>query len=705
VIKRTWANLTSGSASTVNLLIALLVGLTAIMLLPPDRLPYPRNGVFSDATLAHWPNAHFLRESVWQYGQWPLWRPTEMLGAPFAANPLSKVWYPPQWLVLVPGPSITLALNLLVYAHLIFGALGILAWARTADLSEKAGAFAALSFALTPKVIAHLGAGHLDLVYAMAWAAWLMWAVRRYAHKPALNAGIMLGIVAALTALADMRLAAYGMGAGLVYAVSLRWRAKSLGVAALILVLLTAVYTVPLAAGTSLLTRSTISPDEAGLFSLLPGYLLGTLVANPGGHHEWMTYLGLPALALAFLAIRTRKRDVWVWWGIVGLAGLYALGDHTPLYRGLIRVVPLLTWLRVPSRAFFMVALGIAYLSAYGAQSLLDDGMGHVGRLVGVGLAGMGLFVSTGALVMQQPALGGMGLALLGTGAGLLLAVRWPGWAVFALGGVLFVSLVALDVTLVEGRREADAFRADIPPRLSNAQGTPVRFYSPSFSILPHEAERAGILTLHGVNPYQLAQSAAIIDRAAGVTGEGYSITAPRLSGEGDPSSALREAQPNVELLATLSVQQVVSEFPIEADGLRQIETTPYIYEVDGARSLAYLVAFEGADSLGSLVPTAGRANMETLTPNKVVVEVDSPNQALLVITQAWTPAWIARVDSRPVAIMGTSATTIGVPVSSGQHRVELVYRPTPDFVGSAISSVTALALAAWGLVRWRKAR
>ena len=681
--------------------------LSIVAFLPPGRLPYPPGSRFSDATLAHWPNAFFLRRSVWHFGQWPFWRPTEMLGAPFAANPLSKVWYPPQWLVLLPGLPVTLALNLLVYAHLVLAALGVLAWTRAESLSDPAGAFAALAYAFTPKTIAHLGAGHLDLVYAMAWAPWLLWAVRRGRDKPWLEGGVAFGVLGALLALADVRLGAYALAVGGLYALSLRWRARALGAAAIVFLLLMAVYLVPLLALRASLTRAAITPAEAAQFSLPPGYLLGLLLPNSGGFHELMTYLSLPVLVLAPLALRVRVKTAGVLWVAVLLAVLFALGEHTPLYPALVRVVPPLTWFRVPSRAWFVVALAMTGLSAFGAQALLDGGLGRAGRLAALALAVAGFAIAVGALILGQPPLVWAGLALLGTGGALLLSL-WPGagvrWSLAALGVVLVVSLLALGTTLVEGRREADAF-GPLPDPIG-----PGRVYSPSFTVLPHQAEQGGLLTLHGVNPYQLAWSAEAIDAAAGVTGDGYSITAPRLPPDSeDPATALRDSHPNVGLLAALGVERVVTAYPIDAAGLTllDVDTPPFIYRVDDARLLAYLVeaGTNPTMALDAMPPANGHVEVTMLTPNKVVVKVEASGDALLVLTQAWAPGWRARVGGHAAEVRRVGGVVQGVMVNAGATHVELVYRPVADFVGLAISGGTALLLAAWKLVRWHKSR
>src|SRR4026207_2132684 len=78
-----------------------------------DWLPFFRGETrYSDAVTSHWPNALFLRESILERGQFPVWRETTMAGQPFTANPLNKTAYPLQWLVLLLPP--TLHLNLLI---------------------------------------------------------------------------------------------------------------------------------------------------------------------------------------------------------------------------------------------------------------------------------------------------------------------------------------------------------------------------------------------------------------------------------------------------------------------------------------------------------------------------------------------------------------------------------------------------------------
>ncbi len=172
---------TEGEARASLAFAAILAVILAAFLLgaglDADSLPFPPEAAFSDAVTTHWPNALLLRRAVLDEGALPLWQPGIFSGMPFAANPLSKVWYPPQWLVLLLPPA--LHLNVLTWLHLTLAGLGAWQWGRVTGLARGPAALAGAGYALAPRLVAAVGAGHLDLVYAAAWVPWLLWAVER----------------------------------------------------------------------------------------------------------------------------------------------------------------------------------------------------------------------------------------------------------------------------------------------------------------------------------------------------------------------------------------------------------------------------------------------------------------------------------------------------------------------------------------------
>jgi uncharacterized membrane protein YfhO len=60
---------------------------------------------------------------------------------------------------------------------------------------------------------------------------------------------------------------------------------------------------------------------------------------------------------------------------------------------------------------------------------------------------------------------------------------------------------------------------------------------------------------------------------------------------------------------------------------------------------------------------------------NRVGVTVDATRPAMLVLSQAWSPGWEARIDGHVVPVVRADGLVQGVPVPAGSHRVELAYR------------------------------
>ncbi len=90
---------------------------------------------------------------------------------------------------------------------------------------------------------------------------------------------------------------------------------------------------------------------------------------------------------------------------------------------------------------------------------------------------------------------------------------------------------------------------------------------------------------------------------------------------------------------------------------------------------------------------------------NREVLEVETTGPALLLLTENFYPAWRARVDAEPTPILRADLTFRAVPVPSGKHEVELVYR-SGLFAGSLAISAAAAALAlAVALIPWVRRR
>ncbi len=553
-----------------------------------DGLPFTPGAGFSDAATSHYPAALFLRSSVLERGEFPLWRESFMAGAPFAANPLNKTAYPPQWLGLVLEP--TSLLNLLIVLHLMLAGWGMARWARRMDISPGGAIVSALAYMLAPRLLIGLGAGHLDLLAAMAWWPWLMAAAGDLGARPGWRVAVWTGLMAGLVVLADLRLAFYALPAAGVAFVIGWWRARrpwagvrGAGLAAAICAGLALSLVAPLAGWSLWLNRSSLTAAEAGVFSLTPGQLLAAFTPLPSASLETITYLGMTTVLLAAVgALALRRRERWAALVAVTLVSLWALGANGPLWPLLAGQGGLLAWFRVPARAWSMVVLMAAPLAGLGADRLLRAAVTWTpvrGQAVRrLRLAAFGLLVAStaaGVFLLAIPAARASGLHHLMAGGALgvllllLLAGRLRGRRLLA--GLLLVMTVDSLFgarTWVEWRppsawlepyRELAAFL-----RVDGA----ARIYSPDYRLPQEVVAEAGLRLFGGVDPFQIAGVTSAVRRAGGVTATGYSVVVPPLDEVAATGMMSLIAQPDAALLAEWDVSHVVTGIPLERPGL-----------------------------------------------------------------------------------------------------------------------------------------
>lgn len=701
------------------LLLLLLLILAAIFFWPvwlaPNGFLYRPNSDISDLTVTHWPNALFIRHSLATWGQVPLWRPLILGGAPFAANPLSGLWYPPNLLLLVL--PLSFAFNVLFVLHAAWAGWGGYALARSVGASRAGGLLAAFTVMFTPKAVAHLASGHVGLYCAWAWLPWTLWAARRLAKKGRPGDVATLAVATAMLILADVRLGFYGgLAAAGCWVAQIANRKSHVAsckpqvvaaVGAVLLVgALVAAQMVPLAAVAGRLNRGGLSLEESGIASLPLGYLLGLLVADHGGFQEWMTYLGVVGLLLALVGLALWKgRGRWWWGGLALAAGVYSLGVHTPLYDLLYRILPPLRWLRGPARAWFLVVLSAAVLAAQGLTAL-QKGLPRRrwANLAAAGCAGMLLAGGVGGWTMNLPASVVLA-ALILPATGLLVALRVALRAGNQLRGALFVGLVLIlaladlwivgftlyrvrpaEEVLVEGQ-EAAAWLAEQP--------SPFRVYSPSYSIPQHTGAVYGIEAVDGVDPFQLADYAAFMRAATGVDVPGYSVTVPsypEISEGEDMLLAHREVSPDLELLGHLNVRYMAAAYPMEAEGLTPLgeRGEVYLYRNERALPRAFVRVGDRMDEGVRVVEWA---------PNRIRVEAEGPG--LLVLSEVYDPDWRVQVDGESVAMVRVDGILRGVELEAGRHQVMFAYWPAGLTTGLALTGLGAACVVTLWIVEW----
>jgi hypothetical protein len=708
-----------------SLLRAALFLLPVSLFLPHlGEFAFQPGALYSDVLVSHYPNALFLQRTLREAGTVPLWSPAILSGYPFAANPLSGLAYLPGWAaLLLPLP---LGLNLALALHQVWGGVGMYRFLRAEGLPEAPALLGGLVFEAMPKLYAHVGAGHLSLVYAVAWMPWVLYLERRTSKGRLgwLVPGAGLGALAA----ADVRLAAY---AGLL------WAAYSarlfLGRAAghrhgwawlagrctnlLMAGLAAAPLLLPLAQYTRLTTRGQITVQDNLVLSLPPVQLVGLVVPNIGGAAEWLVYPGAAVMALALfvLAWPPARRRALFWLGLAAAGLVYALGDAVPGLDVVARL-PGLSLLRVPPRALLLSGFGFAVLAAQAVHSLTtgpeqqaERGGAWAKRVIFAAAAFLGLFAAAAWLVVDQPlpriqfTWGAVFFAAGGGLAGLAQSGKVkPGPLTVLLFGACLVDLLGVNgLSLAFRSPEQVRAQGSAAAEYLAAQGPPgsFRVYSPSYSIPQHLAAEYRLELSDGVDPLQLAAYAGFMRSATGVPDSGYSVTLPPFA-TGDPASDNQDYAPDPAELGLLNVLFLAAEFPLQDERLVLVAQfgATRIYRNLAALPRAWVQAPEGAP--GERLHSSFGVTTRT---NQVAARAKGPG--LLVLSEIAYPGWEVSVDGVPAEIETAGGLLRGVRLETGEHQVVFTFRPRLFYLGLALAGLGWCGLLAWALAGRRSRR
>ena len=741
-------------ANALLLMVVLLF--LAPALLQADGLIYPASGPFSDLTITHWPAFAYLRDALVETGALPLWRTSILGGTPFAADPVSGIWYPPNWLSLVL--PLEWFFKLIVGAHLFLGGWAMIRLARSLGVNAIGAMAAGIAYAIAPRVAAHLSVGHITLVEAWPWIPLAVWAVR--SRRGFLASGAALG----LCALADMRVAvfagmvvvAYELTHNTQHGTRIAYGVLRVTGTVLIAAVISAAVWLPAVSLSSETTRASLSPSEAGTFSLPPLYLLGTLIATRD-NIEYVTFVGLTVLVPALIGGRSawktnRRTAVWLI-GSTMIGVLLALGSNTPLYEVWYRL-PGVSLLRVPARAWIVVAFAAALLCGVGVDALAKWPAQAIGKkwklaswMIGLlaGLLGAGGAVM--AFVGGQANAARMGLSLIGLAIFLPLTIvlvitRANGRLSSNRFGAIVLATMAIELVWTGGlyyrvESKAAAFEdgravAEYVCTFSlctdegngytgiRETGEVFRVYSPSYSVPQHVAQAYGLESVDGINPMQLARTVRFMQRASGVGEWGYSVTLPAFEdsqGGEDVRAVLSSVVPDPVLLGVMNVKYVVAHFPIAHPDLveeARIEGA-IVYENRRALPRAWVVGrvdvvvdqSEAIDWLGSHNPIeeavvengeaihlnvdSHEAQIVSREPDRILVSARGPG--LLVLSEVVERDWRASIDGAAATIYPADGVLRGVYLPDGERRVEFVYDPSVVKAGAALSGI--------GLVGW----
>jgi Bacterial membrane protein YfhO len=698
------------------LILLILIAPLGILFPFLQDFPFPPLSNYSDLAISHYPNAIYLMQSLRDWQQIPLWSNTILSGYPFGADPLSGLWYLPGWFAYIfPLP---LGLNLDVLLHLLLGGVGVFFYLRKENKSDFSALAGAFIFELFSKTFAHYAAGHLTLVYAVAWTPWIF-LCEKYFRKG--RSYFLSGIILGLAALADVRWFAFLLSAWVVFAIYVWWLEKDGKILRLIIriVISTALATliaapliVPLIEFTRLTTRSTLTPVDNLALALPPSYLANLIIPNFQAYAEWVVYPGGVALILTIFGLSRRefrKKNIF-YIGTILFSLLIALGSTTPVATLLFQL-PGFDLLRVPSRIIFLLGWAFAILAADEIDYLIKLRTTEKGKkLPGSGLAivavsgfllliGFGLWIYTGVIPFAYL----WGICIIPITTILVLLRRSDrisgrNW-VFVMLVLICLDLGEVNFSNIHFRPAAEVLQAGEPESsiIGLDKGELFRVYSPSYS-LPQQTAATNYLELaDGINPLQLNSYVAYMQNATGIPFSGYSVTLPPFR-TAQPEIDNQGYIPDTKLLGQLNVKYIVSSFPINDLNLvfQEKVGNSQVYMNKDYRPRAWIQS-----NLDPANPDFSQVTWLTWSPNKI--EVQANHEGWLVFSEIDYPGWFAAIDGKPVEIARFNNILRSVHLPTGEHTVDLEFRPTSVYMGIGLSILGWLICGGNLLLRGKK--
>ncbi|MEO8360450.1 MAG: YfhO family protein [Vicinamibacteria bacterium] len=684
-------------------------------------------------------------------GHLPQWNPYIGFGAPYLADPSSQFFYPPSLLNWILQPRV--AYTVLVVGHSIFGAAGAMSLLRRLR-STPSALVGTMVFVGAGPIVSSANLWH-HFVSAM-YMPWVIDAFLRLRRGKGSSA--RLGLLTGLQALAGSAELCVMTGLCMIYLWPLSRRrapglfAKVAG-SFVLCCLLASVQWLPALKLAASANRASLNSQARLHWSVTPGSLIDFVLPVNGAADAvsgepdfieqrlrfipWM-YLGASTLPLLLLGMRRSPRGA----AFLALVVVLSLGRHTPV-GAWIQMLPVVSTFRFPSKLLWLVSGCWATLAAVGFKEVAR----RTPRIHLPGLA-IGLIVASLGLLSRDPS------ATIDRGDWRKIHEGLP-WAPLALGSLIMalslgrrgtqiaVLVVAADLagagqsfnaysnsdmwlmrpSIVDELRRLNARRVFVLQQSRSASmslKTPASWsdeeaydFGQGQFLLPPQSMRWSIRGSFDGDFTGLASPdyAAMCSWAGG-----GDLLRPNLLRLGGVTHAIRFAGnhvPELPVVATvrtfhaqpalimsvpdpLPPAYVVSRIQTvlsSDDALRAMESAEFdprntIIRVEGTRMVA--------PAPGPEIEPRARVQLEEPSEMRSVVHAQLAAPGTLVLLNAFSEGWRARVDGASAPLKRANLIFQSVDLPAGNHVVEVDYQTPGLALGAALSAL------GWAFVIWQ---
>ena len=675
---------------SVGLLFIILFFSLLIIILNINNFIFLKNSNYSDIAITHYPNLLFIQKSIGKYAQIPFWSNLIQSGYPFAANPLSGIWYLFGWIaIMFPLPA-GININLILHVSLAF--IGLFNFLRENDRSFQAAIFGAMIFAFSTKFFAHIGAGHLTLVYSVCWTPWLLYFTKKYYQSPFWFKKLTPGIIFGLIITSDPR---WVLPAGILwlsYVIKEIKEPRKILSTSLISVttglITSAGLWIPLIQYIPLSTRSALTIQDKLIYSLDFQKLIGLFIPEFGGFAEWILYPGALVILLFVLGLFISKENkkIRYWYFVAFISIILSLGINFPLV-SIIFSLPFFSLLRVPSRFLLVFILAVSMIAPFVMDYLIiHEKKYNFDRIFFISpILFFIIFISIGVIVVTgQFGANLIWACLFFIASFVAIAIVYHlkrNRSIFYLFfiGLLFIDLIGINLQSLEFRSPSDLL--NLSPEMKNILlDLPdfARIYTPSYSITQEQAAFWGINQVNGIDPMQLSNYVTYFSQASGIPVNEYTVTLPPFK-NGDPINANESFCPENNLMAELNVKYLISDFQLphckDIGNFQKVDNL-FIYIINENPSIAH---FEDGNK---------EIKLMEYSPNRISLSTN--NGGKLILSEIYYPGWTAKVDGEEVKIE-SSGIFRSVYLSERPHYVEFIFKPVAVLTGGFVQIISML--------------
>lgn len=692
-----------------------------------------KNGDFS---------GQFVAFAGYQYGRMsqgeiPLWNPYNNAGLPFIADTQAAVFYPPRWITMglssLSGEWNYNALQLEMMFHVLLLTLLMYAFTRRLTLGNEHSHFSSFIAAVIIGYGGYITSYpplQLAVLEAAVWFPLGALGILEATRTDKLNwrwvavAGFGLGV----SWLAGHPQTSWFMTYLLVaylayrcYRVKIGWRIFLAGLVGFGIITL-GVCAVTLLPGIEYLPQT--SRDGLGFDAKGNGFPFKDVAqfVLPGSVSLWSPlYVGIPALFFVGVAI-IRNESESRFWMVVALIGLiHSVGANSSFYYASYNLIPGLRFFRGQERAAFLVAnslailtgLGIASVSTWANQLHKSTALKYWRWLVGLLiLIAIGVFVGEKSNELTFDGFVDIAAfsALIGIASLFILSAYLkqpakPIWMILLATVIIFELFTVnmdhagtydpvpytqqLSMTAPPFVQRVLDDESDQPFRVDGFRGLQDNFGS-----------LYGVIDMRGISPLFLAGPQRVIYRNYVNNPLAWELY------------AVKYVYSELESLSAPSTMVAEGE---DRDG------HVFLHQLDNPRPFAHLVydvavvdsdEFANAlmddpnfDERQSIVlheqptidlpsePVSGTATITSFSPEEIVIEIDTSENAILSLAHPDYNGWDAALDGQPINIIRAYGGLSAVEIPTGQHTLTLHFAPLSYTIGALMSLITWIGL------------